>query len=135
MRGFLVGQMVALALAAGLSGPAAAQAGRVTGRVTDGVGHAVPQARVALVPHDSTGPARAEAARTETTTGETGGFEFASVAPGRYTVRVERAGFRGRELQLHLRPGTRETVIARLGESPRRERPADERQPGATPPR
>lgn len=126
MRGFLVGQMVALALAAGLSGPAAAQAGRVMGRVTDGVGNAVPQAKVALVAHDSAAPARAAATRAETVTGETGGFEFAGVAPGRYTVRVERAGFRGRELQLHLRPGTRETLIARLGEAPRRERTAQE---------
>jgi protocatechuate 3,4-dioxygenase beta subunit len=130
MRRFLVGQAVALALVAGLHGQAAAQAGRVIGRVTDGAGNAVPQARVALVAHDSAAPA---AAHSETTTGETGGFEFAAVAPGSYTVRVERAGFRGRELQLHLQPGARETLIARLGPPPRRERPAQ--QPADAPPR
>ncbi|HYH81337.1 MAG TPA: carboxypeptidase-like regulatory domain-containing protein, partial [Longimicrobium sp.] len=103
---------------------AEAQAGRVMGRVTDGVGNAVPQARVALVAHDSSAPARV---RSETTSGETGGFEFAGVAPGSYTVRVERAGFRGHELKLDLRPGGRETVIARLGQPPRRERTPRER--------
>jgi len=130
MRRFLV---VALALAAGSSVPAAAQAGRVMGRVTDGVGNAVPQARVALVAADSAAPARPPATRAETTTGETGGFEFAGVAPGRYTVRVERAGFRGRELQLHLRPGSRETLIARLGDAPRRERAARQQTNATTP--
>ncbi len=131
MRRFLVGQAVALAFVAALHGQAAAQAGRVIGRVTDGAGNAVPQAKVALVAHDSAAPRAV--ARSETTTGETGGFEFASVAPGSYTVRVERAGFRGSELQLHLQPGARETLIARLGPPSRRERAAP--QPAGAQPR
>ncbi|HET7232245.1 MAG TPA: carboxypeptidase-like regulatory domain-containing protein [Longimicrobium sp.] len=124
MGRFLVG----LALAAVLHGPAAAQAGRVIGRVTDGVGNAVADAKVALVAEDT-------AARVRTgTTGETGGFEFARVEPGRYTVRVERAGYRVREVRVVLPPGGRETLVARLGTVPRRERLADDReQPAARP--
>ena len=118
MGRFLVG----VALVAALHGPAAAQNGRVIGRVTDGVGNAVPAAQVVLVAHDS-----GTAARKETTTGETGGFEFARLTPGRYTVRVERAGYRAREMQVHLPPDGRETLIARLGSAPRRERAAESR--------
>jgi hypothetical protein len=114
--------LVGLALVAALHAPAAAQDGRVIGRVTDGVGNAVPAAKVALVAHDSAAPAR-----SETTTGETGGFEFARLRPGRYTVRVERAGFRVREMQVQLPPGGRETLIARLGNAPRREPNAEQR--------
>ena len=121
MGRFLVG----LALAAALHGPAAAQDGRVIGRVTDGVGNAVPAAKVALVAHDSAAPAR-----SETITGETGGFEFARLRPGRYTVRVERAGFRVREMQVQLPPGGRETLIARLGNAPRRDPQGEQRTSG-----
>ena len=117
MGRFLVG----LALVAALHGQATAQHGRVIGRVTDGVGNAVPAAQVVLVAHDS------GAARTETVTGETGGFEFARLTPGRYTVRVERAGYRVHELQVQLPPGGRETLIARLGSVPRRDRLAAQR--------
>jgi len=124
MGRFLVG----LALAAVLSSPAAAQAGRVIGRVTDGVGNAVSDAKVALVPADSTAAVRTE------TTGETGGFEFARVAPGQYTLRVERAGYRVREMQVDLQPGGRETLIARLGLARPRERlVTDRRQEVARP--
>ena len=112
MGRFLVGVM----LAAVIHTSAAAQAGRVIGRVTDGVGNAVPDARVALVAADSSAGVRSE------TTGETGGFEFAPVAPGTYTLRVERAGYRVREMRVDLRPGGREMLIARLGTVPRRER-------------
>jgi len=125
MGRFLVG----LALAVVLSSPAAAQSGRVLGRVTDGVGNAVPDAKVALVAADS-----AAAVRTETT-GETGGFEFASVRPGQYTVRVERAGYRVREMRLELQPGGRETLIARLGTVRPRERLAEDRMPRPARPR
>lgn len=118
MGRFLVGAMLAVALHA----PAAAQNGRVIGRVTDGVGNAVPAAQVVLVAADSAG-----AVRKETVTGETGGFEFARLTPGHYTVRVERAGYRVREMQVHLPPGGRETLIARLGSAPRRERVAEQR--------
>lgn len=126
MGRFLVG--VALAMA--LSSPAAAQTGRVIGRVTDGVGNAVSDARVALVSADS-----AAAVRTETT-GETGGFEFARVTPGEYTLRVERAGYRVREMRVELQPGGRETLIARLGTVRPRERLVTERRDEvARPPR
>ncbi len=121
MGRFLVG----VALAVALHAPAAAQNGRVIGRVTDGVGNAVPAAQVVLVAADSAG-----AVRKETVTGETGGFEFARLTPGRYTVRVERAGYRVREMEVHLPPGGRETLIARLGSAPRRERVAGQRATG-----
>jgi hypothetical protein len=42
-------------------------------------------------------------------------------------VRVERAGFRAREMQVQLPPGGRETLIARLGNAPRREPNAEQR--------
>jgi protocatechuate 3,4-dioxygenase beta subunit len=125
MGRFLVG----LALVAVLSSPAAAQAGRVIGRVTDGVGNAVSDARVALVSADSTAVVRTE------TTGETGGFEFARVAPGPYTLRVERAGYRVREMQVDLQPGGRETLIARLGPARPRERLVTDRRQEVVQPR
>lgn len=125
MGRFLVG----LALAAVLSTPAAAQSGRVLGRVTDGVGNAVRDAKVALVAADSTAAVRTD------TTGETGGFEFASVRPGQYTVRVERAGYRAREMRLDLQAGERETLIARLGTVRPRERLAEDRAPRPARPR
>lgn len=125
MGRFLVG----LALAAVLSSPAAAQAGRVIGRVTDGVGNAVSDAKVALVSADS-----AAAVRTETT-GETGGFEFARVTPGQYTLRVERAGYRVREMRVDLQPGGRETLIARLGTARPREQLVTDRRQEMAPPR
>jgi protocatechuate 3,4-dioxygenase beta subunit len=108
--------------------PAAAQTGRVLGRVTDGAGNAVAQARVALVAADSAAAVRIGS------TGETGGFDFAAVPPGDYTLRVERAGYRVRELRVALGPGARETVIARLSPAPRRERLAQERTAPATRP-
>jgi protocatechuate 3,4-dioxygenase beta subunit len=126
MRRYLVGMM----LAAVVHTTAAAQAGRVIGRVTDGVGNPVTAAEVALVARDS-----ASAAARMETTGETGGFEFARVQPGAYTLRVRRAGFRAREMQVELRPGGRETLIARLPTAPRRERLAEERAPTERRPR
>jgi len=125
MRQVLIGVMLAAAVHTGAS----AQAGRVIGRVTDGVGNAVPSAEVVLVTPDSTAVARKE------TTGETGGFEFARVQPGQYTLHVRRAGYRPREIPVQLAPGGRETLIARLGTAPRRERPAGERTPREIRPR
>ena len=91
-----------------LAAPAAAQAGRVIGRVTDAAGNPVANARVVLVSADS------GAAQRTATTGETGGFDFASVPPGHYPLRAAAAGFRERQLRVELRPHARETVIARL---------------------
>ncbi|HEX6746314.1 MAG TPA: carboxypeptidase-like regulatory domain-containing protein [Longimicrobium sp.] len=92
-----------------LAAPAAAQAGRVIGRVTDAAGNAVANAQVILVAADS-----AAAPRTAVT-GETGGFDFAAVPPGRYTLRAAAQGFRARELRVELAPAELETLIARLG--------------------
>lgn len=108
--------VMGMALAAVLHTSAAAQAGRVIGRVTDGAGNAVADAKVALVAENGAAPMRAD------TTGETGGFEFARVTPGTYTLRVERAGYRVREMRVDLAPDEMETLIARLGPAPRRER-------------
>jgi protocatechuate 3,4-dioxygenase beta subunit len=114
MRRFLVGAV----LAAVIHTSAAAQAGRVIGRVTDGVGNAVRDARVVLVAADSSAESSAGVRRE--TTGETGGFEFARVDPGSYTLRVERAGYRRHEVRVDLRPGGRELLVARLGTERRR---------------
>ncbi|HEX8242698.1 MAG TPA: carboxypeptidase-like regulatory domain-containing protein, partial [Longimicrobium sp.] len=62
-------------------------------------------------------------------TGETGGFDFAAVPPGRYTVRAAAAGFRERQLHVELRPHARETVIARLSTQRGVPRFASERRP------
>ena len=109
------------------AGPAAAQAGRVVGRVTDATGRPVRGASVVLVEADSAAaPARREV------TGETGGFDFAAVQPGVYTLRASGAGYRERVLRVELAPAELESVIARLpqarsthalGEEPRRLRP------------
>jgi hypothetical protein len=118
--GLLRSGLMGMALAAVLHTSAAAQAGRVIGRVTDGAGNAVADAKVALVAENGAAPMRAD------TTGETGGFEFARVTPGTYTLRVERAGYRVRELRVDLAPDEMETLIARLGTAPKRERLADD---------
>ncbi len=80
---------------------------RIVGRVTDGAGNPVRGARVVLVGPDSSTAAR------EVQTGETGGFEFAEVRAGTYTLRAEHAG-RSREQRITVTPGERRTVIARL---------------------
>jgi protocatechuate 3,4-dioxygenase beta subunit len=121
-----VGAAMGMALLV-LARPAAAQAGRVLGRVTDGIGNPVAHAQVTLVAADS-----ARAARTAVT-GETGGFEFGAVPPGRYTVRAAAPGFRDRELRVELQPAEVETVIARLITVRGVPRPASERRPSAPP--
>ena len=88
--------------------PAAAQGARVLGRVTDGVGNPVADARVTLVP-DDTGTAR-----HETTSGQTGGFQFGGVAAGTYTLRVARDGFPAREQRVTVREGQVVSQVVRL---------------------
>ncbi|HSU15988.1 carboxypeptidase-like regulatory domain-containing protein [Longimicrobium sp.] len=112
-----------------LAVPAAAQAGRVLGRVTDAVGNPVARAEVALVSADS------GAAPRKATTGETGGFDFAAVPPGRYTLRAAAPGFHPREVRVELDRDARETVIARLRTSRGVPRLATERTGGNPAPR
>lgn len=85
----------------------AQEPGRVVGRITDDAGNPVRGATLVLV-------SDADSSRTGTTSGETGGFEFARVTAGTYTLRVERRGFATRTARVKVEPGERETVIARL---------------------
>jgi protocatechuate 3,4-dioxygenase beta subunit len=104
-------RMLALLLGvAALAGaaPAEGQAARVLGRVTDGVGNAVAEARVTLVPEDAGGQ------RHETVSGATGGFQFGAVAPGTYTLRAARDGMGARELRITVRPGQVSSQVVRL---------------------
>jgi hypothetical protein len=72
-----------------LPSAAAAQGGQagVVGTVTDAQAAAIPGATVVLT-STATGAVR------ETVTGPTGGYQFMSLPPGFYTLRVELAGFR-----------------------------------------
>jgi hypothetical protein len=101
-----------LALLLGVAALAAAapggQAARVLGRVTDGVGNAVAEARVTLVPEDAGGQ------RHETVSGATGGFQFGAVAPGTYTLRAARDGMGAREFRITVRPGQVSSQVVRL---------------------
>lgn len=106
-RGMRVLGVVA-ALVLGGAGPLWGQDARVLGRVTDGVGNPVAEARVTLVPHD---PA---AARQETVSGQTGGFQFARVAPGTYTLRATRAGYTVQERRVTVRAGQVISHVVRL---------------------
>jgi protocatechuate 3,4-dioxygenase beta subunit len=114
--------VLALLTLAGV-GPAAAQgSARVEGRVTDDFGRPVQGASVMLVA-DGAG-ARGGAVLSE----QTGGFQFASVPPGSYRLRVEKPGYRAQEEAFTLRGGERRTVVLRLhGERQRRE--SADRQP------
>ena len=109
-----------LAVAGGLAGAdgLAAQDARVLGRVTDGVGNPVANAAVTLVPDDS------GAARQETVSGQTGGFQFPAVAPGTYTLRAARDGYTVREQRITVRAGRVVTPVVRLTGSGRASRGA-----------
>src|SRR5690349_10390768 len=88
--------------------PAEGQAARVLGRVTDGVGNPVPEARVALVAEGAQAPAH------EAVSGQTGGFEFAGVAPGTYLLRATRDGYGVQERRITVRPGQVVSQVVRL---------------------
>ena len=106
-RGARVVAMVA-GLALGGAAPLWGQGeARVLGRVTDGVGNAVAEARVTLVPEGGAGG-------RETVTGQTGGFQFAGVAPGTYTLRATRDGYTVRERRITVRPGQVLSHVVRL---------------------
>jgi len=80
---------------------------RVVGRVTDRGGNPVSGAALVLV-------ADKGRARLASVSGETGGFQFAGLAPGEYTLRAERAGFAPATVRVTLAAGERRTVYARL---------------------
>ncbi|HEX6042778.1 carboxypeptidase-like regulatory domain-containing protein [Longimicrobium sp.] len=106
-RGLRVLGVVA-GLVLGGAGPLWGQDARVLGRVTDGVGNPVAEARVTLVPQGA-----AEGAR-ETVSGNTGGFQFAGVAPGTYTLRATRDGYTVQERRVTVRPGQVTSQVVRL---------------------
>ena len=88
--------------------PAEGQAARVLGRVTDGVGRPVAEARVTLVPPGAAEP------RHETVSGQTGGFGFAGVQPGTYTLRATRGGYSVGERRVTVRAGQVVSQVVRL---------------------
>lgn len=115
-----------LALAAALlaaSSPLAAQSARVLGRVTDGAGNSVSGARVTVQAPDGTHRA--------TTTGQGGGFEFAGLPAGTYTLRAEGAPRVGtREQRITLSAGEVASAVVRLLRgNPRRSSARGERPP------
>lgn len=108
IRRVVRGSPILLMLGMLFAAPSAAQEpGRVVGRITDGAGNPVRGATLVLV-------SDADSSKASTTSGETGGFEFARVAAGTYTLRTERPGFASRTTRLTVAAGERETVIARL---------------------
>ncbi len=111
--GFARRGMGVLALLGGLvlggAGPLEEQqAARVLGRVTDAVGNPVAEARVTLVPQGAAAP------RHETVSGVTGGFGFAGVQPGTYTLRATRGGFSVGERRVTVRAGQVVSQVVRL---------------------
>lgn len=106
MRGAMAALLVAAASLAG-AGEAAAQA-RLVGRVTDAVGRPAPGVAVVLVRE-----AGDSLTRVTVEAGETGGFQFDSLAPGTYRVRAAE-GTAFAERQLTVADGDRRTVILRL---------------------
>lgn len=99
--------LVGMTVTAGAAS-AVAQDGRVVGRVTDGTGNPVAGARVTLVTAQAPQQARTAV------TGETGGFEFASVPAGSYRLRADEAGRASREVEVVVEPGKVESVVTRL---------------------
>src|ERR1044072_2058506 len=84
------GLSLALLLSAVLAAPgghAQTISSTLLGAVTDPTGNLIPKA-VVVVTNESTGDQRS------TITDATGGFTFASLLPGSYTVKVEATGFR-----------------------------------------
>src|SRR5437867_10155960 len=71
-------------------GPAQTISSTLLGTVTDPSGNVVPRA-VVVVTNESTRDQRSS------TTDATGGFNFPSLLPGSYTVKVEATGFRSLE--------------------------------------
>jgi len=87
--GYFAAFTVAIALLCIAGSPLYGQisSGTIVGTIVDQSGQSVPNAKVELFNEDT-----GTIDRT-ITTGENGGFLFASVSPGKYTVRVEAGGF------------------------------------------
>lgn len=83
--------LVLFALALAVAGTAFAQSGKLTGRVTATDGSALAGATVTIESPDLLGGPRV------TTTDAEGGFDFPTLAPGTYTVRVALDGFATQE--------------------------------------
>jgi protocatechuate 3,4-dioxygenase beta subunit len=107
VRRMLGAVMVAVAGMLGSADGLAAQDARVLGRVTDGVGNPVANAAVTLVPEGGAGG-------QSTVSGQTGGFQFQTVAPGTYTLRAQRDGFAVQEQRITVRAGRVVTPVLRL---------------------
>lgn len=106
IRAALCPLVVAVALLAA-SSPLAAQSARVLGRVTDGAGNSVSGVRVTVQAPDGT--------QRATTTGQGGGFEFAGLPAGTYTLRAEGAPRVGtREQRITLSAGAVASPVVRL---------------------
>ncbi|HEX2095114.1 MAG TPA: carboxypeptidase-like regulatory domain-containing protein [Longimicrobiaceae bacterium] len=106
-----LGRVRALGLAGFLflAALAAEQApGSIVGRVTDRAGNPLAGAAVTVARTDSAG------VRGSTRTSETGGFQFAGLPPGSYTVTAEQAGYLPGGERVALDAGKRHTVILRL---------------------
>src|SRR5688572_10312574 len=103
--GLLIG---ARAMAAGCGrGSKPATAG-VRGRVVSANGRALAGAKLRLIP-----PARSAAIATAASAAD-GSFALAGVAPGRYMLRGELAGFSTASIPLALQPGDGVTTVLRL---------------------
>src|SRR3954463_8056709 len=87
-----------LSLAGAMTCVSLAQQAAVSGFIKDPTGAVVPKANVTIVKADTS-------AQLSTSSGEAGFYEFSSLQPGRYEIRVDRAGFqslvRG-DLSLHI---------------------------------
>lgn len=105
--------LVVLILTAGQNITAQSDNSSLTGAVTDSNGAALPNAKV--VAHDvATGQDR------DTTTNESGNYNFVNVRPSRYTVTVTSPGFRTAsvsDVQVDASIGRRVDVALKVGEA------------------
>src|SRR5437016_1317762 len=108
MRNYLPSTILVLVLAFAGTLTAQITTADVVGRVTDASGAVVPSAMVRLVNQD-TNVAR------EITANESGDFVFNLLAPGRYSLRVEKAGFKAYTVQdITLAAGDRTRADAQM---------------------
>jgi Carboxypeptidase regulatory-like domain/TonB dependent receptor len=110
--GLLAGAV--LVLLCGPPTPLAAQVlyGSLVGNVTDGTGSAVPGASVTIT-HSETGVSH------DTVTDPTGGYRFATVQPGTYTINIKLTGFRAftrSQIPVTLNNVTRVDAALQLGQ-------------------